>query len=242
MVVQLVTLDQEHTHANLVWCLVLDLLDCVQVKQDTLNVLLAIADRVSNKLGNALRLLKDKQVVVVDVDGLSSDGEVLQEDVTNFLLSRLHDVVFRVDHPEMGLLGVGDLSVGTWDVVNSLDHMLHDLDKDVLNGGQSVLLLILLFLVLLGALGSSEHNLCALDLNIQRQERLLEGSIRVVFAPDDLLGQWVLPIFLAEAPEELDVFVDGVGSKLASLVTHERGDRVEEGLGLITVEVLKLLA
>ena len=200
VVVQIVAFDQEHAHANLVRGRVLDFLNRIQVELDALLVLLTIAVGVAAELSNSLRLLKDEQVVVVDIDGLGDISQVLEKDVSNLFLSSLDNLVLRVDHPQVGLLWVSDLSIGARNVVDGLNHMLNELDKDILDSSQSVLLLFLLILVFLCTVGSLKDNLRTLNLHLQGQESLLEFAVRVVLTLDDLLWQRVVSIFFAETP------------------------------------------
>ena len=67
-VVEVVALDQEHAHANLIGSLGLDLLDRVKVDLDFLNVLRLYALGVGTEFFHSLRLLEEEEVLVVDID------------------------------------------------------------------------------------------------------------------------------------------------------------------------------
>ena len=126
----------------------------------------------------------------------------------------------------MSLVGVGDLGVGTGDVVNGLDHLGDNLNQLVSDFVELLL----------------EADLISIHLEFEGQECLLERIIGAVVTTDDFLGKRVVVVLLAESSEELNVLIDGVSRQLTSLVTHQSGNGVEEGLSLIAVEVLKLLS
>lgn len=72
-VVEIMALDQEHAHANLVWGLRLDLVDRILVLLNAFDVLLLVAFFSITESLHLLRLLHQEEVLIVDIDRLSCD-------------------------------------------------------------------------------------------------------------------------------------------------------------------------
>ena len=72
-IVKLVALNQEHAHADFIRSLSLDLVDGVLVHLDAINIFFLIANFVFTELLDFFRLLHQEQVLIVDIDSLSSD-------------------------------------------------------------------------------------------------------------------------------------------------------------------------
>ena len=125
----------------------------------------------------------------------------------------------------MSFVRVRNLRIGTWDVIDSLHHECHNLNE--------------VFLHCLGWLLELDRG--SLDVKRYCEETLLKLVIWAIVTPDDLLWRRVLAVGFAEATEELYILVDRVCAELTSLVAHESGDGVKECLGLVSVQVLKLL-
>ena len=224
-VVEFVALDKEHAHSDLVWGLLLDLLDGVKVDLDAGVVLLTVTRSGCHELLDLLALLKDEEVLVVDVDGFAGDQKVVYEDLLDFLTGVKHNLVILADVPEVQLVRVGDLSVRSGDVVDGLDHLGDDLDELIADLIKRLL----------------EADLSAVHLEFESQECPFELVVGSVLTADDLLRQRVVTIIFAEAAEELNILIDRVGCELACLVTHQGCHRVKECLGLVPVQVLELI-
>jgi len=127
-VVELVALNQEHAHSDFVGSLSFDLSNGFLVHLDALNVQLLVSFFLDEFL-DFLGLLQDEEILVIDVDSFFSDQQILLQDLLNLSLGSLNNLIILTNHPEMSFVRVGDLVVGTRDVIDSLDHASDHLDK-----------------------------------------------------------------------------------------------------------------
>ena len=132
-IIQIMALDQEHAHTDLVGGLCLDLIDSILILLDAINILLLVSILLLTECFNFLRLLHQEEILIIDVDGLGSDLQVVEENLCDLLLGVHDNFIVMADLPEVGLVGIGDLVVGTRDIVDGLDHGHDDLDKLVLD-------------------------------------------------------------------------------------------------------------
>ena len=167
-VVQVVALDEEHAHANLVRGLSLNLRNRVLVLLNALDVLGLVALFSIAESLDFLLLLHQEQVLVVDVDRLSGDLKVVQKDLSDLLLGIHNNLVILTDLPEMSLVRICDLSVSAWNVIDCLHHGHDDLDELILH---CIEVLVELNLVRL-----------LIDLELQCKESVLEFVIRAVLS------------------------------------------------------------
>jgi hypothetical protein len=115
-------------------------------------------------------------------------------------------------------------------MVNSVDHDVNDLNQLVLDFRKRLFEPNFFLLVLANT-----------DFKLQSKERVLVLGVRLVVSLDDFLGCWVLSICSLESFEEVNVFVDGLGSQISDLIAHQCGDRVEESCCLILVKIFELI-
>ena len=133
-VIEVMALDEEHAHSDFIGGLSLDLIDSVLVLLNAIDILLLVSLLLLTERFDLLRLLHQEEILIVHIDSLLSDLQIVEKNLCNFLLGVHDNLVVRADLPEVRLVGIGDLSVSTRDVVDCLDHghdYLHQLVLDL---------------------------------------------------------------------------------------------------------------
>jgi len=100
-VVEFVTLNQEHAHTDFIWSLVLDLLDSIKIDLDTRDILISVSLGVGTEFLNFLWLFKKEKILVVDINGLSSNLQVLKKNLRDLGLGIYDHFVFLTNLPKV---------------------------------------------------------------------------------------------------------------------------------------------
>lgn len=138
-VVELVALNQEHGHSDLEGALGLNLLDGLVVLVDLSKEFFPLEGFLVQEFVDSSIFMEQELEVLVDSGGLLSCRKVLIKDFFDLILGVLDHAVVLSHHdvPQVGLVGVGDLGVGTRDLVDSLsDHKRHDVDEFLTDGSK----------------------------------------------------------------------------------------------------------
>ena len=124
----------------------------------------------------------------------------------------------------MHLIAPSDSVLWSWEILTLIDNHTYDHDELLLN--------------ILGLV--CEDDSLTINNEFKGDEVVLECSVSIILSANNLIRYWIGILF--EALDESHVLIDRLLDQLTNLVGHECGGTLEERLGLILVEVLKLLS
>ena len=211
VLVELVTLHQEHVHSNLEGSDSVDLVNCVLVHLDLGNEIWPLWVGIFELFLEATLFFKQEAELFKDILCLVSHFEVIEQNSLDLFFSVDDKFVVSLDIPEVHLLRVCNLSVSSWNLVDSLYHSLDDLDELILNLVERV----------------CEDDLVGLrgvllaNLKLESEECHLKLLIGAVITLGNLLRKRVVAIIPLESVEEGDVLLDRLGGEFTDLVAHE---------------------
>lgn len=223
--VDVLALDQEHVHSDLEWHLVSDLENGLLIHVDFGLELFSLESvSILNELVDSFFFLEDEKIVVVHFESKLDSVKIFLNGLRDFTSGNLDDLIILLDWPEMHLITPGDSVLWSWEVHTLVDNHTDDHDELLLN--------------ILGLV--SEDDALTINDKFQGDEVVLECSVSIVLSLDNIIWDWIGRLF--EALDEVHVLIDRLLDQLTDLVGHQCGGTLEECLGLILVEVLKLFS
>jgi hypothetical protein len=132
LIVEVFTLNQEHTHTDLERHDSLDFVDSLLVFIDSIKEFITDVGLLVQEFLEALFLSDKESEFVIYVHDSLSDSQVLAEDHLDFNHGILDELIFSDNIPETSLLGVSETEIGSWDRIDFLDHLENDVDEVLL--------------------------------------------------------------------------------------------------------------